>query len=65
MNPQERPTAADLAALVQGPDGPVCLQCGCRDFRVSNRWKKRDGTVRRLKRCRHCGQPIHTSEVED
>ena len=54
-----------LRKLVYGPNGRACPDCGCTDFRVTNKWVNADGTVRRLKKCRRCGRPVHSSEVEE
>ena len=51
------------ALAKDGP--PTCPGCGCTNVRVTNTWRLRDGTIRRLKRCRHCGWVTHTTETAD
>jgi hypothetical protein len=62
MIPAERPSAGEVA-YGKGTGIPPCPECGCRDFRVINTWYNADGTIRRLRKCRHCGRPFHSSEV--
>jgi len=51
--PHLRPSLAELSR----GDGPrECPHCGCRDYRVVSTWRNNDGTVRRRRVCRHCGQ---------
>ncbi len=61
--PAERPSLAELAGEAGG--GLVCRECGCRHFLVKGTWRLKDGTIRRLRICRHCGRPITTSERPD
>jgi transcriptional regulator NrdR family protein len=42
--------------------GITCPACGCRDFRVTNTWLG-EGSRKRLRRCRNCGEPVTTLEV--
>ncbi len=46
-------------------DGWCCPDCGRRHLRVTNVWTNRDGTKRRLKKCRNCGYPVRLSEVNE
>lgn len=42
--------------------GLVCTRCGCRHFFVVYTMPARDGSIRRLKECRNCGQRLRTRE---
>jgi hypothetical protein len=56
-------SAAHLVKPKPPIDGPrACRRCGCCDFRVVTTWRLRDGTIRRQRVCRHCGQDSYTSE---
>lgn len=65
----ERRTLAELRKIAAEEESAAgvggCPDCGCRDFRVTNVWTNKDGSRRRLKKCRHCGRPVHTTEVVD
>ncbi len=37
-------------------DGMACPNCGCRHFETVT--EKVGETVRRVRRCRHCGRPV-------
>jgi len=71
MNPEPQPESLTLEAMrklalaAEGQAAQACPDCGCRDFRVSNRWITKAGKIRRLKKCRHCGRPVHTSETTE
>lgn len=61
-----RRTLAEMqneALLGEGDGGLKCPQCQCRDFRVSNTWKQ-GKYIKRLRKCRHCGYPVNTCELE-
>lgn len=60
----ERPTLAELAAM--NSSGPwECPKCGCKQTDVRKTWYLKDGTRRRSRVCRNCGQSATiTSEVE-
>jgi len=45
--------------------GLICRRCGCRDFRVEKTDRRPDGSIRRLRKCRHCGYPLRTVERPD
>jgi hypothetical protein len=59
--PADRPDLAEYAAAARG-GGLVCPDCECRHFDVKGTWRLKDGTIRRLRVCRHCAHPITTSE---
>ena len=59
--PKEPLTLAEMAALARGSGGVECPKCACRDSRVVNTWRLADGTIRRDRRCRNCGEPLPTS----
>jgi hypothetical protein len=62
--PNERPTAAQLAAQC-GNDPWVCPRCGCRDWRVLDTRDVSNGNLARTRICRHCGKDgprIYTEE---
>lgn len=65
--PNERPTAAQLAA--GNANGWACPRCGCRDLRGEKNsgvesTRVAGDAVRRRRICRHCGQHvIVTKEV--
>lgn len=61
----ERPSLGDMAKHARGDEVFRCRECGCTDFRVTNRWQTKDGRIRRLKRCRNCGLPVHSTERND
>jgi hypothetical protein len=61
--PRPRPTLAELALAARGGKGLECPDCGCRDLRVTNTWPGPAGTVRRLRKCRHCARPIDSVET--
>jgi hypothetical protein len=42
--------------------GLVCPRCACRHFFVVYTMPARDGSIRRLKECRNCGQRLRTRE---
>lgn len=63
--PHLRPSLGDYEQQARGAGGLVCAKCGCRHFLTPSTWRLKDGTVRRLRVCRHCGQPINTTEHVD
>lgn len=59
----ERRSMRELEAVARQAQGPIrCRYCGCPDFRVHRTWRLRDGTVRRLRICRHCGRDMYDSD---
>jgi transcriptional regulator NrdR family protein len=44
------------------PRGIICIKCGCAHFYTLDTTRVRNGKIRRLKQCRHCGKRIHTYE---
>lgn len=40
-----------------------CRDCACRDLRVVWTYRAVDGTIRRRRRCRHCGAETTTVEA--
>lgn len=64
MPPEERPTAQELADASRGGNWE-CPKCGCKHTEVRKTWYLKDGTRRRSRVCRNCGQAATiTSEVE-
>jgi len=61
MEPEDRPTAATLAA--KAGIGLECRKCGCRDWRVYYT-RQKEGKIMRRRTCRHCGRFITTYEKE-
>lgn len=45
--------------------GFVCRRCGCRHFNVVKTERREDGSIRRLRKCRHCGWPLKTIEAPE
>lgn len=39
-----------------------CRGCGCRDIRVAWTYRAADGSIRRRRVCRHCGEGFTTIE---
>jgi len=65
--PEDRPTAAQMAAAADGGDA-VCPKCGCRDFRTPRTWHVKEPGVfaKRTRVCRHCGEVVCTTrEIAD
>ena len=60
VKPEDRPSLSELAGA--RTQGLACPECGCLDFRVATTWRNRDGTIRRQRKCRHCGYGVNTSE---
>jgi transcriptional regulator NrdR family protein len=46
----------------QPPKVMACRSCGCRDLRVVWTYRAVDGSIRRRRRCRHCGTESTTVE---
>lgn len=53
-----------IEAIAEGGIRPwKCTSCGCTDFRVTNTKVTASGNRVRLRKCRHCGEPMSTLEV--
>lgn len=46
------------------PLGLKCRECGCCDLRVYYTRGTKDGRVRRVRKCRHCGTEKTTFEAD-
>lgn len=53
---------SELQNVIQTERGIACRRCGCRDLRVVYTRPQRDGSILRLRRCRHCGNRFPTFE---
>ena len=62
MTAKPRKTLGEMAAA--GDVGLVCRACGCRDLRVYYTRGTKDGRVRRVRKCRHCGAEKTTFEAD-
>lgn len=58
-------TSGELAAMQGAKDasaGIRCRECGSADFYVRETERKKDGSIRRRRQCRHCGKRLTTQE---
>ena len=56
---------AELRAEVEAMRGRslVCPSCGSTNFRITKTYQQEDHRVRRIRRCRGCGEKVNTVEV--
>jgi hypothetical protein len=62
MDMPERNTLAEIKAEATGGKGIACDRCGCRHLRVRNKIDNKDGTIKRYRVCRNCGNVVPTTE---